>query len=169
MDTKLKNSRKKRITIAVVGIILLTIATTAFYPMIYEEATKRIAEQSKAEEQIGGSVNEVDESIIEKLYRGCYVLYLEEQQKKSDVTAAEIYLNKSGIIDVAYANAMGEIMDAWRNEFEETCWELDYCVYRSDTDYEKNTDKLLEDVAGGDGGEQDDLLDYYSDFFCRKI
>lgn len=169
MDTKLKNSRKKRIAIAVVGIILLTIATTAFYPMIYEEATKRIAEQSKAEEQMGGSVNEVDESIIEKLYRGCYVLYLEEQQKKSDVTAAEIYLNKSGIIDVAYANAMGEIMDAWRSEFEETCWELDYCVYRSDTDYEKNTDKLLEDVAGGDGEEQDDLLDYYSDFFIVRF
>lgn len=168
MDIKLKNSHNKRIAVTVVGILLVTLVTLAFFPSIYEGAGKRIENwQTQDEETADDNINE---EVIEELYRGCFCLYLEEQQKEQNATAADVYMKKTGMVEGTYADAMEEILTVWKNEFEETCWELDYCVYRSDTDYEKNTDRPLEDVVAYDSSQQKgELQNYYTDFFILSF
>lgn len=168
MDIKLKNSHNKRIAVTVVGILLVTLVTLAFFPPIYESTAKRMeSPQEQNEQTADGSVNE---AVIEKLYRGCFCLYLEERQKQQNTTVADAFLNKSGMVDATYSDAMEEILAVWQNEFDEICWKLDYCVYRSDTDYEKNTDRPLEDVIAYDSSQQKgELQNYYTDFFILSF
>lgn len=168
MDIKSKNSHNKRIAITVVGILLVTLVTLAFFPSIYERAGKRIENRQKQAEEAADE--SVDEDVIAKLYRGCFCLYLEEQQEQQNMTAADVYLIKAGMVEGTYAEAMEEILEGWQNEFEETSWEIDYCIYRSDTDYEKNTDRPLEEVIGYNSSEPDaQLLNDYTDFFILSF
>lgn len=167
MDTKSKNNHSKRIVITVVGIFLMTLVTLAFFPAIYEGAEKRMENRQKqAAETADDALNG---EVFEKLYRGCYCLYFEEFKKGQSTTAAEAFVDKSGSIDSTYAAVMEEILEDWSSEFEETCWEVDYCVYRSETDYSKNTDKPLEEAVFSSGEENSELLSYYSEFFILSF
>ena len=50
MAIKLKNNRKTRITLSLIGILAVTIISMCFFPMIGDEAHERLRELYQSEE-----------------------------------------------------------------------------------------------------------------------
>lgn len=171
MDIKLKNNRKTRITMAVLGILVITIITTCFFPAINQAVGKRLATMSENAELEQG---ELETSLLEQLYAGCYVLYMEAMQREGAVTAAEVYLESSysanNEAEVYYkeelANVVNDTMDGLSGSFEIYRSEIDYCIRRQDGTYEKNTSQPLEQLFSGVGKEtENQLVQHYSTYF----
>lgn len=169
MDTRLKNNHKIRKIVAVLGLIILTIITMCFFPAISQEAEKLI-EEWKSEE---GEQLELNSDLLQEIYDGCYVLYLEAMQRQGDLTASDVYLEASDIgTDGEKASRVEElkvcidqrISDASQN-FENYRSEIDYCVFLEDNQYEKNTSQLLEEVDILTKEEENALVKHYSNYF----
>lgn len=169
MDIRLKNNHKKRNIIAVVGLIVLTIITMCFFPTISRDAEKRLEEwKAEAEEQ-----PEINDDLLQSIYDGCYVLYLESMQRQGDMTAAEVYLESSyqgtdeekRIRLEELENIVNETFVAFSEDFEEYRSEIDYCVFLEDGEYDKNTSQPLEEVDHLSREEENALVQHYSNYF----
>ncbi|MCI5872515.1 MAG: sensor histidine kinase [Clostridiales bacterium] len=170
MDIKLKNNRKTRSTLAVLGILVITIITTCFFPAINQAAGKRLARMSENAEL----EQELDTTVLDQLYTGCYVLYMEAMQREGATTASEVYLEASYpqndeekasyVNDLVYA--VDDTMDMLSGSFENYRAEIDYCIRRQDGTYEKNTSQPLEQLFSGVGKEtENQLIQHYSIYF----
>lgn len=175
MDIKLKNNHKTRNRLTVAGLLLLTVLTICFFPMINQSAQAELARWSETAEQS----SEVNTELLRKIYNGCYVLYLETAQRQGTYTAADVYLTAShaGNSD-EIKELLGELM-SWTNgtlehmesEFEIYRSAIDYCVILEDGVYEKNTSQELESAfTEPKNTEKVRLLqEYYNNYFVLKF
>lgn len=171
MDIKLKNNRKTRIKIAVAGLIVLTIATICFFPIINQKAQAEILRQGET----AGASDEINTDLLREMYRGCYVLYMEAAQRQGGQTAADIYLEASYSGNNEETKSLLEELKSWTNgnlealsqQFENYRSDIDYCVVLEDGTYEKNTSQNLEDALKGQGS--DALEAYYNNYFVMHF
>lgn len=89
MDTKWKNSRKKRINITIIALVILAIINVCLCPLVYRQIMKESGEQSYTQEAAG----EVYENTTKWLYQGCYMLYYEYMKSigEADGSIADFY------------------------------------------------------------------------------
>lgn len=170
LDTKLKNNHKKRRTLAILGILIITIITMCFFPVIGKAAGERLAKMSENEEL----TQELDTDLLEELYIGCYVLYMESMQHAGTQSASDIYLEafypgtdevKEGYVADLKEN-VNAIVEGLSGEFENYRAMIDYCIEREDGSYEKNTSQPLEQLMSGvDKETENQLSGHYSAYF----
>lgn len=173
MDIKLKNNRKTRITLSLIGILAVTIISMCFFPMIGDEAHERLRELYQSEEMR----QNVDTGLLEGIYRGCYELYL-ETQASSGQTAADFYLEADyqGQSDekASYVENMQDqvntILADINFEFEALRSQIDYCIWQEENEVIKNTNKPLEKLFTGiSSGTEEDLQEYYNAYFLMEF
>lgn len=173
MDIKLKNNRKTRITLSLIGILAVTIISMCFFPMIGDEAHERLRELYQSEEMR----QNVDTGLLEGIYRGCYELYL-ETQASSGQTAADFYLDADyqGQSDekASYVENMQDrvntILADINFEFEALRSQIDYCIWQEENEVIKNTNKPLEKLFTGiSSGTEEDLQEYYNAYFLMEF
>ena len=173
MDIKLKNNRKTRITLSLIGILAVTIISMCFFPMIGDEAHERLRELYQSEEMR----QNVDTGLLEDIYRGCYELYL-EAQASSGQTAADFYLEADyqGQSDekASYVENMQDrvntILADINFEFEALRSQIDYCIWQEENEVIKNTNKPLEKLFTGiSSGTEEDLQEYYNAYFLMEF
>lgn len=173
MDIKLKNNRKTRITLSLIGILAVTIISMCFFSMIGDEAHERLRELYQSEEMR----QNVDTGLLEDIYRGCYELYL-EAQASSGQTAADFYLEADyqGQSDekASYVENMQDqvnmILSDINYEFEALRSQIDYCIWQEDNEVIKNTNKPLEKLfTGMNSGTEEDLQEYYNAYFLMEF
>ena len=169
MDTRLKNNHKVRNIIVVLGLIVFTIVTMCFCPAISQDAEKYIEQmRSEVEDEL-----EINGDLLQSIYDGCYVLYLEMMQHQSNVTASDIYLETSYRgTDAEAESHVEELKDytdskiSYRSrEFENYRSQIDYCIFLNDGECEKNTSQPLEKIDNLTKEEEHELVEYYSDYF----
>lgn len=169
MDIRLKNNNKKRNFIAAAGLLILTIATMCLFPVINQDAKRRLKERQVDTEQ----EQEINADLLEELYEGCYVLYLESMQRQGVQTAAEVYLEASYPgTDDEKANYVQELkeytngaIEARSVEFENYRSEIDYCILFEDGECEKNTSQPLEQIGNLSKEEEKSLTEHYNNYF----
>lgn len=83
MDTKWKNSRRKRINITIITLVILAVMNVCLCPLVYRQIVKESGEQTYTQEAAG----EVYENTTKWLYRGCYVLYYEYMKSIGEADA----------------------------------------------------------------------------------
>ena len=173
MAIKLKNNRKTRITLSLIGILAVTIISMCFFPMIGDEAHERLRELYQSEEMR----QNVDTGLLEGIYRGCYELYL-ETQASSGQTAADFYLEADyqGQSDekASYVENMQDqvntILADINFEFEALRSQIDYCIWQEENEVIKNTNKPLEKLFTGiSSGTAEDLQEYYNAYFLMEF
>ena len=173
MDIKLKNNRKTRITLSLIGILAVTIISMCFFSMIGDEAHERLRELYQSEEMR----QNVDTGLLEGIYRGCYELYL-ETQASSGQTAADFYLDADyqGQSDekASYVENMQDrvntILADINFEFEALRSQIDYCIWQEENEVIKNTNKPLEKLFTGiSSGTEEDLQEYYNAYFLMEF
>ena len=173
MAIKLKNNRKTRITLSLIGILAVTIISMCFFPMIGDEAHERLRELYQSEEMR----QNVDTGLLEGIYRGCYELYL-ETQASSGQTAADFYLEADyqGQSDekASYVENMQDrvntILADINFEFEALRSQIDYCIWQEENEVIKNTNKPLEKLFTGiSSGTEEDLQEYYNAYFLMEF
>lgn len=173
MDIKLKNNRKTRITLSLIGILAVTIISMCFFSMIGDEAHERLRELYQSEEMR----QNVDTGLLEDIYRGCYELYL-EAQASSGQTAADFYLEADyqGQSDekASYVENMQDrvntILADINFEFEALRSQIDYCIWQEENEVIKNTNKPLEKLFTGiSSGTEEDLQEYYNAYFLMEF
>ena len=173
MDIKLRNNRKTRITLSLIGILAVTIVSMCFFSMIGDEAHERLRELYQSEEMR----QNVDTGLLEDIYRGCYELYL-EAQASSGQTAADFYLDADyqGQSDekASYVENMQDqvntILADINFEFEALRSQIDYCIWQEENEVIKNTNKPLEKLFTGiSSGTEEDLQEYYNAYFLMEF
>ncbi len=173
MAIKLKNNRKTRITLSLIGILAVTIISMCFFSMIGDEAHERLRELYQSEEMR----QNVDTGLLEDIYRGCYELYL-EAQASSGQTAADFYLEADyqGQSDekASYVENMQDrvntILADINFEFEALRSQIDYCIWQEENEVIKNTNKPLEKLFTGiSSGTEEDLQEYYNAYFLMEF
>lgn len=169
MDTKLKNNHKLRICVTVLAILLLTIITMCFFPWIGNMAEEKLEENAAHTE----SAQALDTGLLENLYAGSYVLYMEMMQQEEEITAAELFLKTSytrtdeaAVNEAedlkAYVNGM---MEEHMGMFENYRAEIDYCVAFGEDTF-KNTSQPLEELFSGAGEKTiAQFNEHYSAYF----
>ncbi len=170
MAIKLKNNRKTRITLSLIGILGVTIISMCFYPMISYEANERIREMYQSEEMR----QNVDIGLLEDIYRGCYELYL-EVNAGSGQTAADFYLEADyqGQSDekASYVENMQDrvntILSDINYQFEALRSQIDYCIWQEGDEVIKNTDQPLENLLSDMSSEA--LQEYYNAYFLMEF
>lgn len=171
MDIKLKNNRNTRIKIAVAGLLVLTAATLCFFPKINRKAQAELSRQKETAEVTG----EINTELLQEIYKGCYVLYLETAQRQGVQTAADVYLEASYSGNDEGTKSLLEELKSWTNstlealsqQFENYRSDIDYCVILADGGYEKNTSQELEVTVKGYGN--DALAAYYNNYFVMHF
>lgn len=163
MDTKLKNNHKKRIAISVASIVLIAVVTLCMFPWLAGRTKELLAQTGDTDT----TSYELDSDIIERIYKGCYVLYLEEQQKEADVTAEDIYVKNNNAADTSPGDVVNQLLEQWQLDFESYRSLIDYCIVSEDGSCEKNTTRALEDAVLKPGSTEtkSELTDVYSDYF----
>lgn len=169
MAIKLKNNRKTRITLSLIGILAVTVISMCFYPVIGHEANERLREMYQSEEMR----QSVNTGLLEHIYRGCYELYL-EVNAGSGQTAADFYLEASypGQSDekASYVEEMKDQVEAILSDinyqFEELRSQIDYCIWQDD-EVIKNTDQPLENLFTDMSSEA--LQEYYNAYFLMEF
>lgn len=183
MDTKLKNNRNKRIIVAVAALLLISLGTMCFFPSIRKSAQEKLEiMDTEAKEEL-----EVNSNLVEQIYCGAYVLYLEAAQRGSVKTAADVYLAVDENLkpktiengddgtaedydwDEDVSRLLNDVVDRWSQEFETYRSMIDYCILMEDGSYEKNTSQPLENIIGSSGKEAEELKAYYSDYFILQF
>ena len=146
MDTRSKNSRKLRIALGILLIIIVTIVNFFIYPIIGVNAE---AEYLKVRQEQG-----IDEGYMSELVQGSYELYYE--------------LTKS---EVEYPFFMREMLASWTGYFAELKYGIDYLI-KSDELMDWNTPMKLEQVLMGERADRDDiteLKEWYQYYFVLSI
>lgn len=190
MVIKWKNSRRAKIIIIAVFLLILSVINFLCYPGI----NRRGAEWLKNVEAAKNGTEDdtqVKTQFLKILYEGFYLLDLEYQNQKSEaeVTAADLFIAsygnekedkderwesqeelEQGTNDEVYA-----VLDEWDSQFEKIRSQIDYCVMESEekTIVEgntlKNTTQDLESALFGNENDVSELSRYYSDVFVVKF
>ena len=151
MDTKLKNSRNKRIAIIIAGILLAVIVNLCLFPWVKENAEERA-------EEVHASGENINNDYIDTLYEGSSVLYAEMNPQQAENQSSYFLSDESG----AYEDY--DYISEWAEEFEAVRSETDY--YATDgTEEEINTNKDLKKVLEKDF-EADSTKDDWNDYEC---
>ncbi len=151
MDTKLKNSRNKRIAIIIAGILLAVIVNLCLFPWVKENAEERA-------EEVHASGENINNDYIDTLYEGSSVLYAEMNPQQAENQSSYFLSDESG----AYEDY--DYISEWAEEFEAVRSETDY--YATDgTKEEINTNKDLKKVLEKDF-DADSTRDDWNDYEC---
>lgn len=159
LDIKWKNNRKK-IVITILVLLVCVLITMAFFPSINCIGQANL-EEVKLDSEEAYSKETVDEDFMENLYKGCYVLYQEEVERKSgeQVTGSELFIESypgkeelaetEGDTKDAADSFINEVIEEWSRIFEEYRSGVDYCVIGEDdkTASNTNTGNPLEEVT----------------------
>lgn len=173
LDTKLKNNHKVRISLSIVGILLVTILTMCFFPAIHQEAQSKLEKRKEtAEVQDEEYINQ---DLLRELYRGCYVLYKEAAAYDGAQSASDVYL------EVSYAGKNEEklaliesVKEYVENEWEtlSSCFEpyrsqIDYCIELGEAGTLTNTSQPLATLLGEreTTSQTTRLREYYNAYF----
>lgn len=170
MAIKLKNNRKTRMTLSLLGILTVTVISMCIYPVIGHEANERLREMYESEEMR----QDVNAELLEAVYKGCYELYL-ETKAGSGQTAADFYLEADypGQSDekASYVKNMQDrvntILSDINYEFETLRSQIDYCIWQEDDEVIKNTDQPLENLLSDMSSEA--LQEYYNAYFLMEF
>lgn len=169
MAIKLKNNRKTRITLSLIGIMAVTVISMCFYPVIGHEANERLREMYQSEEMR----QSVNTELLKHIYRGCYELYLEVNADRGQ-TAADFYLEaeyqRQSDEKASYVENMQYQVEAILSDinyqFEELRSQIDYCIWQDD-EVIKNTDQPLENLFTDMSSEA--LQEYYNAYFLMEF
>lgn len=175
LDIRWKNNRKK-IGITILVLLVLSLATVAFFPAINRRGQEKLREAQQTPEASGEE--SADEQLFEVLYKGCYVLYQEETERQTgaETKGSELFIESYPAAEdgketeeemkSAVNQFVDERMDAWTAEFEQYRSYIDYCVVGEDGVTSSNTDKDLKGETETDSGIQELVYDYsYSVIF----
>lgn len=175
MGIRLKSNRSIRISVAIVGLIVLVFMTLCLLPGISRRAESDMEEWEESVEKSP----EMDSYFLSRIYEGCYVLYFEKEQRQGVRTPSEIYFDLSDEGQDEEERLLSEELRDWidgtidnlADNFESYRSEIDYAVSIGDGQYEKNTDQPLEqvlsDTLSTEGGWA--LGEYYSNYFVVQF
>lgn len=124
MDTKWKNSRKKRINITIIILVTLAIINVCICPLVYRQIMREVGEQTYTQE-----VNEaVYENTTSRLYQGCYVLYYEYMKSigEAEGTIEDFYFPSFAGKNSGEAYVIEPEIEYWASRFEDSRREYDY-------------------------------------------
>lgn len=158
MDTKLKNNHKKRVIITIIVFLAVVLGNICIYPFVGAKA-------QKGQESISVDYEEVNKDVLETLYHGCYVLYLEGKQQKEEkpTEAWEVFLKSDKETCTALdQDEINNILAEWGDFFETYRTFVDY--YATDGIVEKkNTEHSIEEAVKETPNEEtlQNLLEYY--------
>ena len=173
MDTKLKNNCKKRIRMAVAGILVIALGVLACFPLVGMRAGRSL------NNLIGPNWGDkqVNTDLLTELYRGCYVLYQEAMQGDSGAGATEVYLEigeiPSGGNAYQEAAMLQNEVESWmyglQNEFELYRSGVDYCTLSAEGNLQSNTVRGLNTVLDPAQKPDEDLEYFYSCYFVLRF
>ena len=130
MDTKWKNSRKKRINITIIALVILAIVNVCLCPLVYKQIMRDLGEQTYTQE----ATEAVYENTTTWLYKGCYVLYYEYMKSIGET--------ESSIEDFYFPSLAGKgSNEAYSVESEMEYWQNTFERYRREYDYYASGDK----------------------------
>ncbi|MBQ2935029.1 MAG: hypothetical protein IJD96_02205, partial [Lachnospiraceae bacterium] len=124
MDTKWKNSRKKRINITIITLVILAVLNVCLCPLVYRQIMRAVGEQTYTQE-----VNEaVYENTTSRLYQGCYVLYYEYMKSigETEGTIEDFYFPSLVGMNTDEAYGVEFEIEYWASRFEDSRREYDY-------------------------------------------
>ena len=124
MDTKWKNSRKKRINITIITLVILAVLNVCLCPLVYRQIMRAVGEQTYTQE-----VNEaVYENTTSRLYQGCYVLYYEYMKSigETEGTIEDFYFPSLVGMNTDEAYGVESEIEYWASRFEDSRREYDY-------------------------------------------
>ena len=185
MDIKWKNSRKAKIIIIAVFLLVLSVINFLCYPGINRRGAEWIKEVEAARNETENDT-QVKTQFLKILYEGFYLLDLEYQNQKSEaeVSATDLYIASYGNakedenerwesqtqLEQATNDEILSVLDEWSSQFEKIRSQIDYCVMESeDGNTLKNTTQNLENAIYGDERDVSELSQYYSDLFAVKF
>lgn len=124
MDTKWKNSRKKRINITIITLAILAIINVCLCPLVYKQITGDIGEQAYTQEATAA----VYENTTAWLYKGCYVLYYEYMKSigETESSIEDFYFPSLAGKDSGEAHSVESELEYWQEIFERYRREYDY-------------------------------------------
>lgn len=124
MDTKWKNSRKKRINITIIVLVILSVVNIGLCPFLYKQIVKDVGEKTYTQE----AAEAVYENTTKWLYKGCYVLYYEYMKSigETESTIEDFYFPSLAGKTFDEAYSVASEMEIWQNTFERYRREYDY-------------------------------------------
>lgn len=124
MDTKWKNSRKKRMNITIITLAILAIINVCLCPLVYKQITGDIGEQAYTQEATAA----VYENTTAWLYKGCYVLYYEYMKSigETESSIEDFYFPSLAGKDSGEAHSVESELEYWQEIFERYRREYDY-------------------------------------------
>lgn len=177
LDIKLKNNHKVRISLSIVGILLVTIFTMCFFPAIHQEAQSKLEKREETAE-IQDEEN-INQDLLLKLYQGCYVLYKETAAYDGAQRASDVYLEVSYTgkdeEKLALVESLRDTVDneweALSDYFEAYRTQIDYCIDLGENGSLTNTSQplaaLLEKSQAA--SQTTHLREYYNAYFIVRF
>lgn len=166
MVTRLKNSFKARATLITVIILVLSIITVGFFPIISNKAEKDLQDNIS-----GPDVVILDNEVVSLMYKACFVLNLEKKNSKAHEDAvykpSRLYFMESEMDDNGSVNlydmkqVINDAVNEWSEAFYNNASYLDFCYEAENNEYVKNTNRELEKLKT-DEKTKDELLLQYS-------
>ena len=179
MDIKWKNNRNKKIIIIAVALVVLTVINMLMYPGINRRGETLLGEIINDQQQ---DSDEINVELLQELYKGCYVLYMEQMQRQSEenLTAAGLFIKEypaqesdSDLTAEEQKSSVDEdvnsILEDWSNTFEQYRSLVDYYIVSSDGDGEKNTSNPLERALIQNDKKSSALKQLYNDYFLVQF
>lgn len=169
MDTKWKSNHKKRI-LAIIVLLCVTFGTILFFPSIQQRGEKYYQDEIQLYTQEANST--INEKFFSQIYKGCYVLYKEEQERVlgTQIKASELFIESYPTIDGYSQNELREMTNSRMNQIL-TSWTATFEDYRAHVDYSvlsdsgnSNTSNPLNTVQP-DLFSDSDLTSYYKEIF----
>ena len=130
MDTKWKNSRKKRINITIIALIVIAVINVSLFPLMYKQIINDAGLQTTVENE---DVTHLNEEATLMLYVGCYVLYYEHMQSIGEANGSITDFYFPRLAGVTYEQENGEARHVIESRLEN--WKNDFEVYREEYDY----------------------------------
>ena len=124
MDTKWKNSHKKRINITIVALVILAVLNVCLCPLVYRQIMKDLGESTYTQEAEAA----VYENTAAWLYKGCYVLYYEYMKSigETESTIKDFYFPSLAGRSSDEAHRVESVLENWQDTFEHYRREYDY-------------------------------------------
>ena len=170
LDTKLKNSKKIRLIIAICVLLVLTIANVLYFPQIGSYAYNRYSA-----EMIDSK--EINTDLLQALYFGTQVLYYEQTLQSSGemLEPVEMFVKQELLNDEQQAvmeENFGDIYNHWDHEFNAYRYAIDYYATNgkvSESNTAQDLTKLLPGKIGISNTMIDELAKHYQDLFVMEF
>ena len=170
LDTKLKNSKKIRLIIAICVLLVLTIANVLYFPQIGSYAYNRYSA-----EMIDSK--EINTDLLQALYFGTQVLYYEQTLQSSGemLEPVEMFVKQELLNDeqqVVMEENFGDIYNHWDHEFNAYRYAIDYYATNgkvSESNTAQDLTKLLPGKIGISNTMIDELAKHYQDLFVMEF